>query len=103
MRICLLYDCLYPFTIGGAERWYRDIAGRLAADGHEVTYVTLRQWDHGVDPDFDGVRVVAVGPRMELYAEAGRRRGVPPIGFGAGGPWDPLRPRPPHDGLATAA
>ncbi len=45
MRICILYDCLFPHTVGGAERWYRSLAGRLAADGHDVTYLTLRQWD----------------------------------------------------------
>jgi hypothetical protein len=47
MRICLVYDCLYPHTVGGAERWYRDVAERLAAEGHEVTYLTLRQWPRG--------------------------------------------------------
>jgi glycosyltransferase involved in cell wall biosynthesis len=84
MRICLVYDCLFPHTIGGAERWYRDIGRRLAADGHDVTYVTLRQWDRGVDPSFDGVRVVVAGPRMELYAAGGHRRFLPPIVFGFG-------------------
>ena len=34
-----------PHTVGGGERWYRNVAERLAADGHEVTYLTLRQWD----------------------------------------------------------
>ena len=72
MRICLVYDCLFPYTVGGAERWYRNLAERLAADGHEVTYLTLRQWDRGDEPPTSpGVRVVAVGPRMQLYA---RRR-----------------------------
>ena len=37
MRVCLVYDCLFPHTVGGAERWYRNLAERLAADGHEVT------------------------------------------------------------------
>ena len=71
MRICLVYDCLFPHTVGGAERWYRNLAERLAADGHEVTYLTLRQWDRGADPGVPGVDVVAVGPRMELYTESG--------------------------------
>src|SRR3954451_12587849 len=22
-RICVVYDCLFPYTVGGAERWYR--------------------------------------------------------------------------------
>ncbi len=83
MRICLIYDCLYPHTVGGAERWYRNLAERLAAGGHEVTYLTLRQWDAGVDPGVAGVRVVVAGPRMELYA-GGRRRIVPPLRFGLG-------------------
>jgi glycosyltransferase involved in cell wall biosynthesis len=83
VRICLVYDCLYPWTVGGAERWYRNLGGRLAADGHEVTYLTLRQWDRGVDASYDGVRVLAVGPRMPLYV-GNRRRILPPLVFGAG-------------------
>ena len=50
MKICLVYDCLFPHTVGGAERWYAELAKRLAAEGHEVTYLTLRQWDRGADP-----------------------------------------------------
>ena len=84
MRICLVYDCLFPHTVGGAERWYRNLAERLAADGHEVTYLTLRQWDRGVDPGVKGVDVQVVGPRMRLYSGSGRRRLLPPLVFGAG-------------------
>jgi glycosyltransferase involved in cell wall biosynthesis len=85
MRICLVYDCLFPYTVGGGERWYRALAERLAGEGHAVTYLTLRQWprdDRGyVGP---GVRVVSVGPRMALYTRRGRRRILPPLVFGAG-------------------
>lgn len=84
MQVCVVYDCLYPHTIGGAERWYCNLAERLAASGHAVTYLTLRQWEPGDEPDVPGVRVVAVGPRMELYTNEGRRRLLPPIRFGLG-------------------
>ena len=83
MQICVVYDCLYPWTVGGAERWYRNLAERLAADGHEVTYLTRQQWADGEEPRIDGVRVLAVSPRAELYAE-GRRRVTPPLAFGFG-------------------
>ena len=83
MRVCIVYDCLYPYTIGGAERWYRNLAERLAAGGHEVTFLTRRQWGRGDDPAIPGVRVVAVSPRMELYA-GGKRRILPPLLFGLG-------------------
>jgi glycosyltransferase involved in cell wall biosynthesis len=85
MRICLVYDCLFPHTVGGAERWYRDLAQALAADGHDVTYLTLRQWERGATPDLDErVRVVTAGPRMALYTDSGRRRIAPPLVFGIG-------------------
>jgi len=84
VRVCLVYDCLFPHTVGGAERWYRNLAERLAADGHEVVYLTLRQWPRGDDPGVAGVRVVAVGPRLGLYTASGRRRVGPPLVFGLG-------------------
>jgi glycosyltransferase involved in cell wall biosynthesis len=92
MRICVVYDCLYPYTIGGGERWYRNLAERLAAEGHEVTYLTLRQWDRGEQLDLvERVRVVTAGPRMALYTASGRRRILPPLVFGLGVLWHLLR------------
>jgi glycosyltransferase involved in cell wall biosynthesis len=84
VRICIVYDCLYPYTIGGAERWYRNLAERLASRGHEVTFLTRRQWRRGGGPEIAGVDVRAVSPRMQLYTEGGRRRIVPPLAFGLG-------------------
>jgi glycosyltransferase involved in cell wall biosynthesis len=83
VRICIVYDCLYPYTVGGAERWYRNLALRLAEDGHEITYLTMRQWDAAEAPELRGVRVVAVTPRMALYT-GDRRRLAPPLLFGFG-------------------
>lgn len=84
MRICLVYDCLYPYTVGGAERWYRGLADELVEAGHEVTYLTRRQWPRGEGPDVPGVRIVAVSRDEPLYDEAGRRRIGPPLRFGVG-------------------
>jgi glycosyltransferase involved in cell wall biosynthesis len=87
MRICLVYDCLFPYTIGGGERWYRSLGERLAMAGHDVTYITLRQWPRGERGEVPGVRVVPVGPRMALYEKSGRRRVLPPLVFGLGVVW----------------
>jgi glycosyltransferase involved in cell wall biosynthesis len=103
VRICLVYDCLYPHTVGGAERWYRRLAERLAGDGHEVTYLTLRQWEHGEDPGVEGVNVVAVGPRMRLYGSTGKRRMGPPLVFGVGVLWHLLRRGGRYDVVHTAS
>jgi len=100
MRVCLVYDCLYPYTVGGAERWYRNLAERLVAEGHDVTYLTRRQWDG--EAEVPGVRVLAVSPRMELYA-SGRRRLLPPLVFGIGVLWHLLRHGRNYDVVHTAS
>jgi glycosyltransferase involved in cell wall biosynthesis len=102
LRVCLVYDCLFPWTVGGAERWYRAIAERLAATGHEVTYLTLRQWPPAAPPAISGVRVVAVGPRLDLYL-GGRRRVWPPLRFGVGVWWHLCRHGTSYDVVHTAA
>jgi len=101
MRIAVVYDCLYPHTIGGAERWYRGVAERLARR-HEVTYVTRRQWDAGEAPDAPpGVTVVAVSAGRELYADSGRRKITTPLRFGWGLFWHLLRHRARYDVVQT--
>jgi glycosyltransferase involved in cell wall biosynthesis len=103
MRICLVYDCLFPYTVGGGERWYRSLAERLAGAGHEVTYLTLRQWPRGERGEVAGVRVVPVGPRMRLYGPGGQRRVLPPLVFGAGVLWHLLRHGRRYDVVHTSA
>jgi glycosyltransferase involved in cell wall biosynthesis len=103
MRICLIYDCLFPYTVGGAERWYRNLAERLAAEGHYVTYLTLRQWERGAPADVPGVRVLAVGPRLALYTRSGRRRIWPPLVFGLGVLRHLLRRGRQYDAVHTAS
>ena len=81
MRVAIVYDCLFPHTVGGAERWCRALADRLC-DRHEVVYLTRRQWgEEGPETRF---ATVAVSPGGELYASSGRRRTGPPIRFGLG-------------------
>jgi len=74
VRVCLVYDCLFPWTKGGAERWYRVLADELVRAGHAVTYLTRQQWGPDDAPDIPGVRVVAVSPGGDLYDAGGSRR-----------------------------
>jgi glycosyltransferase involved in cell wall biosynthesis len=103
MRVCIVYDCLYPYTVGGAERWYGALARRLAAAGHEVTYLTRRQWDDAQTPELAGVRVVAVSPGGPLYTGDGRRTIRSPLRFGLGVLAHLLRHRRAYDAVHTCA
>lgn len=76
MRVCLAFDCLYPHSVGGGERWYRALADGLVARGHDVTYLTLRQWDPKAGSGVPGVDVVAVAGDLPLYSEGRRSIGA---------------------------
>ncbi len=82
MRIAILYDCLYPYTVGGAEHWYRKLSEFLD-QSHDVTFVTRRQWDRKHEPEVDfSIEIVSGG--SELYTRDGVRRLLPPLRYGLG-------------------
>ncbi len=84
LRVCIVYDCLFPWTAGGAERWYRKLAEYLATLHADVRYLTTLQWSAANAPDIPGVEIVVVAPATELYEADGTRRVGPPLRFGFG-------------------
>lgn len=84
MRVCLAYDCLFPWTVGGHERYLRTLAEGLAERGHDVTYITRRQWPVEEDPDLEDVSVIAVSREEPLYDATGRRRVAEAVNYGIG-------------------
>ena len=93
MRIAVVFDCLYPWTMGGAERLFRGYAEEWAAQGHEVTYLTRRQWPVDEPPEVPGIRVEPITGEFELYDEQGARRVGPALRFAAALLWTLLRRR----------
>jgi glycosyltransferase involved in cell wall biosynthesis len=81
VRICLIYDHVFPQTIGGAERWMRDLALWLGESGHDVTYLTMRHWHSHEPPTLPNVRVVGLVDAGRVYKDERRTLG-PPLSFG---------------------
>lgn len=102
MRICLVYDHLFPQTIGGTERWMRDLALRLAALDHDVTYLTMRHWEASTLPSLPGVRVLGLVDPGRVYG-AERRTFGPPLRFGLAVARHLLRHGREYDVVHTAA
>lgn len=84
LNLCIIYDCLFPWTVGGAERWLRTLAEALVAEGHQVTYLTRVQWPPDDPPRIPGVTVVPVSRRDPLYGPQGNRTVGEPVRFGWG-------------------
>ena len=100
MRIAIVYDCLFPHTVGGAERWYRELAERLEGP-HEVTYLTRRQWEgENTGTSFEALAVSSGGA---LYTKSGRRSTGPPLRFGLGVFWHLLRRASRYDAVHCAS
>jgi glycosyltransferase involved in cell wall biosynthesis len=103
LRILLIYDRFYPQSIGGFERFYREIAERLAVR-HEVTFLTWAQWAANERPDAPaGVSLVALDCGREAYTASGRRRILPPVRFGIGVLAHLLRNRKRYDIVQTCS
>ncbi|HTK44066.1 MAG TPA: glycosyltransferase [Patescibacteria group bacterium] len=72
MRIAFVYDAMFPYCSGGAERRFHELARRLAIR-NDVHYVTWRYW--GDDPILihDGITYHGVGAPRPFYGADGRR------------------------------
>jgi glycosyltransferase involved in cell wall biosynthesis len=84
VKVAIAYDCLYPFTIGGAEKYYRGLAERLGRR-HRVFFLTREQWSSGAPPRIaPNVEVIPVCGPSDLYGANGRRRIEPTLAYGLG-------------------
>lgn len=102
MRIAVAYDCLFPWTVGGGERLYRALAEEFAAQGHDVTYLTRRQWT-GPTPVVEKVTIEAIAAQADLYDEVGARRLGPALGFALALFWHLVRHRRQYDAVLVSA
>ena len=72
MKIAYVYDAVYPWIKGGAEKRVWEISKRLVKRGHEVHIFGMKYWN-GEDVIMkDGVYLHGVCEPKELYVE-GRR------------------------------
>lgn len=70
MNVLLLYDCIYPRSVGGVEHRNHELARALAARGHRVT---LAGFAEAPSEPVPGVEILPVGPPGRLYTASGKR------------------------------
>src|SRR5574340_525602 len=72
MKIAFVYDAVYPWVKGGAEKRIYELGKRLAEQGNEVHIFGIKWWDGGDIIETDGMVLHGVCKAMELYVN-GRR------------------------------
>jgi L-malate glycosyltransferase len=82
MKIAYVYDAVYPWVKGGAEKRIYELSRRLAARGHEVHCYGMKWWPGEVEIQREGVHLHGICPPMPLYS--GGRRSISQAAFFAG-------------------
>jgi len=82
MKIAYVYDAIYPWVKGGAEKRVYELSRRLAARGHEVHCYGMKWWPGEGKLLKDGVHLHGICRPMPLYA--GERRSMRQAAFFAG-------------------
>jgi glycosyltransferase involved in cell wall biosynthesis len=75
LKIAFVYDAVYPWIKGGAEKRIYEIGTRLAADGDEVHLFGINWWDGEDVIEYDGMVLHGVCEAQELYVNG--RRSIP--------------------------
>ncbi len=82
MKIAFVYDALYPYLKGGAEKRYHELASRLSAR-HEIHYLSWRFWDGEPDPSLDRIALHGIGSPGRFYGDDGKRTVTEATAFAA--------------------
>ena len=73
MRVAYVYDAIYPYVAGGAERRCYEIGRRLVARGHDVELIGWQWWSGEARRNEYGMRLRGVGAPHALHDAEGRR------------------------------
>jgi glycosyltransferase involved in cell wall biosynthesis len=72
MKIAYVYDAVFPWVKGGAEKRVYELSRRLAGRGHEVHCYGIKWWEGDQNLFREDVHYHGICPPMELYV-GGRR------------------------------
>jgi L-malate glycosyltransferase len=72
MKIAIVYDAVYPFVKGGAEKRLWELATRLCLRGHDVHLFGMKYWEGADHLEREGVHLHGVCRPLDLYT-GGRR------------------------------
>jgi len=79
MKIAIVTDAIYPFTLGGSEIRNHEIAKRLVKKGHEVHIYGAKLWKGKDIIEIDNVIIHGIHEYERLYDKNGKRKILDPV------------------------
>lgn len=73
MKIAIVTDAIFPWTIGGSEIRNYEIAKRLVGEGHEVHIIGAKLWNGPNVLNLEGIFIHGVYLAPSLYNREGKR------------------------------
>lgn len=73
MKIAYIYDVIYPYVKGGAEKRFWELAKRLSFKGHEVYLFGMKSWEGENSFIKEGVHIHGICKHHQLYLKTGLR------------------------------
>ncbi|MDL0131626.1 glycosyltransferase family 4 protein [Halobacterium salinarum] len=81
MNIAFAAPVVYPYVKGGVEKRTYEVGRRLVDRGHDVTIYSRHWWNGPRSKTQAGMKLQAVGPPSELYADGDRRSVLSALGL----------------------
>lgn len=81
-KIAFVYDAIYPYIKGGAERRFYEIAKRLSERGYDVHMYGMKSWEGSDVIKHDGLTMHGICKNYPLYKSDGKRSISQAIFFG---------------------
>lgn len=72
-KIAIVYDAIFPYVTGGAEKRFFETGKRLAMAGHEVHLYGMKSWEGPETICRDGMILHGIMRKESLYTPDGRR------------------------------
>jgi glycosyltransferase involved in cell wall biosynthesis len=81
-KIALVYDAIFPFIKGGAEKRFYEIGKRLSQEGHDVHLYGMKSWEGADVIEYEGMTLHGICNNHPLYTKSGRRSIYQAVMFG---------------------
>ena len=81
-KIAIVYDAIFPYVTGGAEKRFFETGRRLAQDGYDVHIYGMKCWDGPDIIESNGMTLHSIMKKMPLYTRKGKRSISEALRFG---------------------